>query len=82
MDQMSELVDLALEKYHSLTDDQRAELATYIIPEVSLLIQSPTGLSSHLVHVYGVFTYTVPYWAEQPLGTCIWCVYLYSPLLG
>ena len=34
VDQMSELLDLALEKYHSLTDAQREELATYIIPEV------------------------------------------------
>ena len=35
VDQMSELLDLALEKYHSLTEAQREELATYIIPEVS-----------------------------------------------
>ena len=35
VDQMSELLDLALDKYHSLSDDERAELATYIIPEVS-----------------------------------------------
>ena len=35
VDQMSELLDLALEKYHSLTEEQREELATYIIPEVS-----------------------------------------------
>ena len=34
VDQMSELLDLALDKYHSLSDDQREELATYIIPEV------------------------------------------------
>ena len=35
VDQMSELLDLALEKYHSLTEVQREELAAYIIPEVS-----------------------------------------------
>ena len=35
VDQMSELLDLALEKYNSLTEAQREELAAYIIPEVS-----------------------------------------------
>ena len=34
VDQMSELLDLALEKYHSLSEVQREELAAYIIPEV------------------------------------------------
>ena len=40
VDQASELVDMALDKYHSLSDDQREELATYIIPEVSGLLIS------------------------------------------
>ena len=35
VDQLSELLDLALDKYHSLTEDHKEELATYIIPEVN-----------------------------------------------
>jgi hypothetical protein len=46
VDQMSELLDLALEKYHSLTEAQREELATYIIPEVSPRGMCPIILSS------------------------------------
>ena len=50
VDQASELVDMALDKYHSLSDDQREELATYIIPEVSGLL-----ISTSLVLLLCVF---------------------------
>ena len=53
VDQMSELLDLALEKYHSLSEVQREELAAYIIPEVSggpMYIQ-PEHLRMSLDHV-------------------------------
>ena len=35
VDLLNELIELALEKYNSLTDDQKAETASYIIPEVN-----------------------------------------------
>ena len=52
VDQMSELLDLALEKYHSLSEAQREELATYIIPEVRdssnyIAMTSAVGRAAH-----------------------------------
>ena len=34
MDLLNELIELALTKYNELTDNQKMETATYIIPEV------------------------------------------------
>ena len=52
VDQMSELLDLALEKYHSLSEAQREELATYIIPEVrnSSNCIAMTSAVGHVAH--------------------------------